>query len=156
MGSAALPPGAFLKPPVLNMRTTDTAVTAGGDIPGWVSGTIASLAASATVTIVFDLGPYWDQYNSVQMAVNPVGPSSGLTAVQCFSSRTTTPSAVERLNMGQAVNFNTSSATATVAAGVQSGMFRASARYFCVQATNNDGTNALGASSSVAISVWPT
>ncbi len=137
--------------PTLHMRTTDTAVTAGGSVAGWVSGTIASLAASASATMIFDLGPNWDQYPYVTVTVNPQGSSSGLTALQVFGSRTTTDTDVERLNFAYATSFAGQSVAPTTANGVQSGIYRPAGRYVIVKATNADGTNAQGASASVAV-----
>lgn len=54
--------GTLRKPPVLTMNTGGTQVTAGGSVPGWVSGDIANLAAGTNTSVYFDLGPQWDQY----------------------------------------------------------------------------------------------
>lgn len=57
--------GTLRRPPTLVMESDSTPVTPGGDTPGWVSGSIASLAASVQVWITFYLGPQWDQYGGV-------------------------------------------------------------------------------------------
>ena len=142
------------QPSILKMRSGVAAVAGGGSIPGWVSGDIAGLALSATATIVFDLGPNWDQYNVVQIGVVPAGPSSGLSAVKAFSS----DDAV--LNAASDVALNNCWATAfgVVSAAVntpQSCAFNPMGRYFIVQATNADGVNAQGAGAFVQLCAYP-
>jgi hypothetical protein len=141
------------QPSILKMRSGVAAVGAGNG-PGWVSGDLASLALSATATIVFDLGPNWDQYNVVQLAVVPAGPSSGLTAVKAFSSDDAVLSAATdvALNNCWATTFGVISAAV---AAPQSCDFSPMGRYFIVQATNADGVNAQGAGAFVQLCAYP-
>jgi hypothetical protein len=134
------------------MRTGVAAVAGGTTQPGWVSGDIAALAAAGTATIVFDLGPNWDQYNVVQLAVVPAGPSSGLSGVAVYSSDDT--------NFNAAVDpqLNYTWATAVGAASMaiaapQSAMFTPQSRYMIVRATNADGANAQGAGAFMQLSM---
>jgi hypothetical protein len=135
------------------MRSGQNAV-APGNGPGWVSGDIASLALSATATLIFDLGPNWDQYNCVQVGVVPAGPSSGLTAVQAFSSDDAAFSAAAdvQLNNVWGATYGAISAAITTP---QTCSFAPMGRYFIVRATNADAANAQGATAFVRITAYP-
>jgi hypothetical protein len=123
---------AGINAPIATLKS-GTGQRSAGSGPAWVSGYIASLAALGVATVVFDLGPNFDQYVIVQYAVSPLGPSSGLSAVAAFSSDT----------------------IALDASGPASILARPMGRYFIVQATNADAVNALGAASFVRISAYP-
>lgn len=142
------------QPSILNMRSGQNAVAGGGSQPGWISGDIASLALSATATLVFDLGPNWDQYNCVQVGVIPAGPSSGLSAVQAFSSDDAAFSAATdiQLNNVWGATYGAISAAITTP---QTCSFAPMGRYFIVRATNADGVNAQGATAFVRITAYP-
>jgi hypothetical protein len=139
---------------ILKMRSGQNAVAGGTTQPGWVSGDIAALAAAGTATIVFDLGPNWDQYNVVQLAVVPAGPSSGLSGVSAYSSPEASFSAAAdpQLNHTWATSFG--AAVAAINAP-QSAMFSPMDRYLIVRATNADGANAQGAGAFVALAAYP-
>lgn len=141
-------------PSILKMRSGQNAVAGGGTIPGWISGDIASLAAAGTATIVFDLGPNWDQYNVVQLAVVPAGPSSGLSGVAAYSSNDASFSAAAdpQLNYTWATSFGVASAAINAP---QSAMFSPMDRYLIVRATNADGVNPQGAGAFVQLAAYP-
>lgn len=141
------------QPSILKMRSGVSAVAAGNG-PGWVSGDIASLAASGTATLIFDLGPNWDQYNVVQVGVVPAGPSSGLSGVAAYSSDDVTFSAAAdvQLNNCWATSFGAISAAITTP---QSCAFNPMGRYFILRATNADGANAQGAGAFVQVCAYP-
>lgn len=70
----------------LVLRTDVSAIPLGvGNVPGWVSGSPANLAASANVFCVFDLGPNWDQYKVVVVHVDGGTPQAG-TGIQAYGS----------------------------------------------------------------------
>ncbi|UOF78618.1 hypothetical protein [Bacteriophage sp.] len=142
------------QPSILKMRSGAAAVAGGGTIPGWVSGDIASLAASATATIVFDLGPNWDQYNVVQVGVVPAGPSSGLSGVAAYSSDDAAFNAAQDIQLNNVWGATFGAISAAVAAP-QTTSFAPMGRYFIVRATNADGANAQGAGAFVAICAYP-
>jgi hypothetical protein len=136
------------------MRSGQNAVAGGTTQPGWVSGDIASLAAAGTATLIFDLGPNWDQYNVVQLGFVPAGPSSGLSGVAVYSSGDAA------FNAAADPQLNYTWATAVGAASMainapQSAMFSPMDRYLIVRATNADGVNAQGAGAFVALAAYP-
>ena len=149
---------AGLSIPVLVMETNGTPVVSGGDAAGWVSGTIANLAASTAAQCVFDLGPDWDQYQFCQVIVSPVGPSTGLNSVGVFSSDTASLNTSRRLRDAQtsATPFSTTNVSLPTSSGTQAGYFRPAGRYMIVQATNSDATNAQGAAAKVTLAAYPT
>lgn len=142
------------QPSILKMRSGQNAVAGGGTIPGWVSGDIASLAAAGTATIVFDLGPNWDQYNCVQVGVVPAGPSSGLSGVSAYSSDDASFNAALDVQLNNVWGATFGAISAAVAAP-QSTIFAPMGRYFIVRATNADGANSQGAGAFVQICAYP-
>jgi hypothetical protein len=149
--------------PILNTADTPltflaesgtNAVVAGTDAGGWISGDIASLAASATVTAVFDLGAFWQKYNMVQVMVTPVGPSTGLSAVQITSADTAAFNVNRRLKDALSAGPSTINASFTVATGTQSVYVKPAGRYLAVRATNADGAQALGATSKITVAAY--
>lgn len=141
--------------PVLLMETGVNAVTALGTKPGWVSGDVASLAASASINCIFDLGPDFDQYVAVAIKVNPAGPSSGLSAVQVFGSDTAGVNANRRFKDISQPGPATINAAITVATGCSELWVRPHGRIVVVSVTNADGVNALGAGSKISLSAYP-
>lgn len=141
-------------PSITKMRSGQNAVAGGGTIPGWISGDIASLAAAGTATIVFDLGPNWDQYGVVQLAFVPAGPSSGLSGVAVYSSSDAAFSAATdpQLNYTWATAVGAASMAITTP---QSAMFSPMDRYMIIRATNADGANPQGAGAFVALAAYP-
>lgn len=141
--------------PNLSLRSGVSAIAGGGAGPGWVSGEIASLAASGTATVIFDLGPNWQAYGSVQIAVVPAGPSSGLSNVTVRSSDDATFSATAdpTLNSTNATTFGTGIAASVTTP--QSSFVAPMGRFLGVIATNADGVNAQGATAFVQICAYP-
>jgi hypothetical protein len=142
------------QPSILRMRSGQNAVAGGTTQPGWVSGDIAALAAAGTATVVFDLGPNWDQYNVVQVALVPAGPSSGLSGVSVHSSADASFNAATDPQLNY--TWGTPFGAAAVAMSVpQSAMFSPMDRYLIVRATNADGVNAQGAGAFVQLAAYP-
>jgi len=143
-------------PAILVMETDVRPVTAGGNTPGWVSGSIAALGLSASVNCLFDLGPEWNQYTSVNFCISPIGPSSGLSNVAAFGSDSTTINTSRRLGFAAANTVNSSlTASMTVANGAVNMLVNPQGRFVFLQATNADGANALGATSKVTLTAFP-
>lgn len=145
------------KPPVLVMET-DANPVPGGAGPGWVTGSPASMAASATVAVLFDLGADWDQYATVQVTLRPLGPSSGFSGVS-FSGRDTPVAAqnlVRSLREVSSSAFAITFASVTTANAAAVAMLRPFGRYVVVMVTNADAANATGAGSRVALAAFPT
>ena len=141
------------QPSILNMRSGQNAI-APGNGPGWISGDIAGLALSATATATFDLGPNWDQYNCVQVGVVPAGPSSGLSAVQAFSSDDATFNAATDVQLNNVWGATYAAISAAITTP-QTCSFAPMGRYFIVRATNADGVNAQGAGAFVRLTAYP-
>lgn len=139
---------------ILNMRSGQNAVAPAGSMAGWVSGDIASLAALGVATAIFDLGPNWDQYNCVQVGIIPAAPSSGLTAVQAFSSDDATFNAATDVQLNN-VWGATFAALSVAVATPQTCIFAPMGRYFIVRATNVDAVNAQGAGAFIRITAYP-
>lgn len=142
--------------PTLFMETGVAAVAAvASPTPGWVSGNPASLALSASVNCIFDLGPKWDQYSIVNVGISPVGPSSGFSNISIASSATAALDSSRRLGYAfAAAAGNVLIASATVAAGAIQAVVRPLGRYLVVSVTNADGVNALGATAKVAVGAY--
>lgn len=142
------------QPSILNMRSGQNAIAPGGSQFGWVSGDIASLALSATATLVFDLGPNWDQYNVVQVGVVPAAPSSGLSAVKAYSSDDAVFSATTDVLLNNVWGATYAGISAAITTP-QTCSFAPMGRYFIVQATNADAVNAQGATAFVRVTAYP-
>lgn len=146
----------FWQPPVIVMQTDLNPVTPNQLQAGWVSGSIASLAASATVDCIFDLGPDWDQYPILAVLVMQDGPSTGLNPVQILGSDTTTPDSRRRLSPAYAAGGNGASFSATMSTGAYVTMWvRPLGRFLTVRATNADGVNTAGVGSRVSVGMYP-
>jgi len=139
-------------PPNLFMRTGRNAVAGGGTQPGWVSGDLANQAANTLNTIVFDLGPTWYNYRFVQIAVNPEGPSTGLS-VSCRSSDDAVFSAAEDalLNAASGTAFG---AVAVAITSPQTCVYRPMGRYFIVRPQNTDLVNAQGPNALIRLTAY--
>ena len=143
------------RPPVLVMETGLNAV-AGGDVPGWVSGSPANLAASGNFSAVFDLGPDWDQYSVLYLAILPQAPSSGLASVLATGSDTPSPNLNRRLQVVGATTVGSLFAASLLSAnGAQGAFVRPMGRYVAVNGTNADASNALGAGAKVTLAAYP-
>ena len=152
--SAIIPAGLGLTVPTLIMISGSSQSVAGGQsASGWVSGDIASLAASATAIALFDIGPDWDQYHTITININPVGPSSGLSNIQ-FSGRDDPTLAIDPLRRMGPANSTAGqvySGAVTTAGGPQQFVVRPVGRFVVVSATNADGANPVGAAAHICV-----
>lgn len=139
--------------PIRVFSTTGVAVTGSAEA-GWVSGTIASLAASGTATIIFDLGADWVYYPFVRIYVNALAPSSGLINTS-VNSAATVGGTLLRQGFMDTDSVSTTYLTFASANGPQTVDFRPMGRYVYISATNGDGANALGASSRIDLAQYP-
>ena len=155
VGLAASIGGNLLKNPVLVMETDVAAVTAGGATPGWVSGSPANLALSASVNCVFDLGPEWAQYGEVAINVLSTGPSTGMQ-ILLRGSDTVAPTTARAMRDVTTTTLRPLSDPLTTAAAVGSYVVKPCGRYVIAQITNNDAANAQGATSKVTLTAFPT
>jgi hypothetical protein len=138
--------------PLKILETGVSAVTAGLAPGGWASGNPASLAASGSVTALFDLGQDWHQYSHVVISVASSGPSSGLTINRITGSDTSTENLRRPVRGADGAGFGAVSAVSvTTAAGALSGIVHPMGRYLFVTVTNADGANAQGATSGITI-----
>lgn len=140
--------------PTLIMTDRNTPVTAGGATHGYISGTPASLAASATVSVWFDLGPEFDQYQGVVVSIAPSGASSGFSAVSAFGGDKVGISTGRRLNGRYSSTSSTIYASINTSVGQQSFEVRPFGRYFGVQLSNADASNPMDANASVSIAAF--
>ena len=140
--------------PVMLFESGVNAVPGGG-VAGWVSGDIASLAASATVNVVFDLGPEWRQYSYLELTVIPVAPSSGLNPVQFFASDSVAPNSARRRGSPFATGGTTYFVNLATGPGTQTMAMRPAGRYLICKATNADAANAQGATARVTLAAFP-
>lgn len=141
--------------PIKIFETDVGAVAAGTANGGWVSGSPANLAASASVNCVFDLGQDWSQFTHVSVAIRSSGTSTGLNNIQASSSDTATLNASRRLKDVSQVNHNSIAGNITTAGGTQQAIVRPMGRYFIVSLTNADATNPQDASAKVTIAAYP-
>lgn len=146
---AVLPAALGLMAPTLIMTSGISQPVVGGqDASGWVSGDVSGLAAASTAVMLFDVGPDWDQYHTITINVNPVGPSSGFSNLQ-FSGRDDPVAAIDPLRRMGPANSTAGqvySGAVTTAGGAQQFVVRPAGRYVVVSLTNADGANAQGAS----------
>ena len=143
--------------PVVVMETGLNSVEPTSGTPGWVSGNPANLAASASVTCVFNLGTDWDQYTELQVSVKCQAPSSGFTKVSVQGSDTTVlTSGVRRCRSSQdsAIGSTLYESVSSAVGAIQFNV-RPWGRYVFVSLTNGDAVNAAGALSAVAIAAYP-
>ncbi len=137
------------------METDVRPITAGGNTPGWVNGSAANMPPSGSITCLFDLGPEWDQYNLINLCVNPVGPSTGFSNVAASGSDTTTANTARRLGFYSFGAANSSlTASITTAGGPQNLLLNPMGRYVHVQLTNADAANAMGAATKVTLTAF--
>lgn len=139
--------------PIRVFSTTGVAVNGTSDA-GWVSGTIASLAASGTATIIFDLGADWVFYPYVRIYFTALAPSSGLINTSVNSSATIGGTLL-RQGFIDTDSVSTTYLTLASANGPQTADIRPMGRYIYISATNGDGANALGATSRIDLAQYP-
>ena len=132
---------------------------AGGAAAGWVSGNPASLAASASVTCVFDLGPEWDQYVMLSIAFFPVAPSSGAANLTVYGSDTATHNPARKMSSPATGNNGAAGgwfvASATSSSGSTAGVMRPQGRYVHAVMTNADGSNPMGGPAKITLFAYP-
>ena len=146
----------YRRQPTLVMET-DVAQVAGGGRAGWVSGSPSGLAAATSVTVIFDLGPEWDQYGLVDLAFFPVAPSSGFSNVSAAGSDTAALNSARKLQLVASTALgNLFSASLLSTNGALGATARPMGRYVILLLTNADATNALGASSKVTLTAFVT
>lgn len=144
------------QPPIKVFETGVAAVTAGLAGPGgWVSGNPASLALSASVDCLFDLGLDWSQYNKVAVSVLSVAPSSGFSGVQVSSSNTTSFNNSRMLNEVDGATFGQLNAAITTSGLGVTACVKPMGRYLIVRLTNADAANAQGATAKVTVGAFP-
>ncbi len=155
--------GQFTRPPIIAFSDVDTAVTPGGNTPGYVSATngkLAGLAASAATRLLFDLGPNWVDYPILALQASFDGLSIGLNPVIVEFDDSSTYSAVSATRRrGVAVTVGTTLSTAyfnwTAANAYTNATFKPQARYMYVNITNADGVASVGASSRLNVIMYP-
>ena len=136
-------------------ETDVSQVTEGVPGGGWVSGSPAGLAPSASVTCYFDLGQDWHQYPLVQINVAPRAPSSGLNAVNAMSGDTVgSVSDARRLAAASATGATVIYANLATSSGPQAFLVRPMGRILGVAMTNADASNAVGASAKVTLAAY--
>lgn len=135
--------------PVLVMETGVNQVP-GGTQAGWVSGNPAGLADGASVNVVFDLGPDWDQYPVIGLSVQPVGATS-LSAISASGSDTVAFNFARRLAGAFTPGASPSTLYATITTGAGSAVIalRPMGRYVIVSMTNTAAGGVMGASKAV-------
>lgn len=136
--------------PTTTFYSTDPVIPfVGGSYEGHVSGTIASLAASTTVYVVFDLGPTWQYYTRLIINYFPAA-ASGTCTFEAYGSNTTSiPTSVDRLSgSAGSTAFN----TLTITSGSQALMTYPTSRYLHIRVTN--GTTALLANSAIKVTMY--
>ena len=141
--------------PIKVFETDVGAVAAGTPRGGWVSGSPANLAASASVNCIFDLGQDWHQFSSVALAIRSSGTSTGLNNIHASSSDTAALNTARRLKDVSQVSHNSIGGNITTAAGSQQAIVRPMGRYFVVSITNADSTNPQDASAKVTVACYP-
>ena len=119
-------------------------VTLGGDAPGWVDGTIASLPISTAVVVRFDLGPDWRQYPLLQLNIKTT--QAIVSAAAYASDDGTTNDAPLQAASGGAPFFGT-------AAGDMPVVVLAASRY--VRVAVNNSTTIQGATAQVRLVAIP-
>lgn len=133
-----------------------SAITAGGDTMGWISGDISGLAASANVSVIFDLGPLWRRISLVAASFYVLSPSSGLTGVTFASGMTPAWDTNERrLAPAGATNGSIIYATMVSSSIWFEYFVKPTGRYLIINMSNADSANAVGAGSNIQIITYP-
>lgn len=143
-------------PSCFTLKSGVNAVAADGSsqIPGWVSGNIASLAASGSINVIFDLGPNWDSYTILQCAHSSVSGSSGIT-VGFVKSSTDGALTSDDLSLNSAYATGAGNLTAASSAGQRSFSVRPMYRFLIVNFTNADATNPVDANAFCLVTAYP-
>jgi len=119
---------------------------ADGMSPGWKSGQLANLGANATQTVVFDLGPNWNEYRQMMLSIVSTQAITNTTfSVSDDGQNAAHPAYAASLNAVLGPNIN--------AAGTWCYCVVIDARYLILTFTN--GPSAQGATASVRLAVMP-
>lgn len=143
------------RPPVVVMETDANPVSAGGGVAGWVSGSPAALADGAGATVVFDLGPDWQQYVVAQIVVLSTAAGGSLSAIQDYGSDTPGITSARRMKEALAAGSTTTFLTVTSAVGPQAHYVRPIGRYVVMSMTNTATFGAQGAGAKVTLAAYP-
>lgn len=125
-----------------------------------VSGSIASLASNAHGIVSFDLGEQWDQYTMVQVVLFPVAPMTALNTVTIYGSEAAALAVADLVaarilgTPGAATPSQAKATNLAPATGAQTMWVRPCGRFVVVDFFNQDGTNAAGATSSIAFAAY--
>lgn len=140
--------------PIRLFSAGSNAVSGSGEA-GWVDGHIASLAASpAVATVRFDLGEDWVLFPFIRLHIWWAAPSSGTVNAQVYSGDTL-GALTRRIGFIDTDSGSTTYMTIASASGPQTMDLRPMGRYLTFTATNNDGVNAVGATSRVDLAQYP-
>ena len=137
------------------METDLNPVPEGGPKAGWISGTPANLASSATTQVYFDLGPDFADYPIAQFTILSSGLSSGLINISFFSSETIATSFNDCRLGNINGSFGTHYASSTTAGGANSVVIRPMGRILRINLTNADVVNAQGSTSKIHLTAYP-
>lgn len=141
--------------PVRVFETDVNQVSAGTPAGGWVSGTLANLAANSTATAIFDLGQDWHQYPLIAVTIRPAPPSTGLQDIQASFGDTAAFNPARRCKEALSAGLSAMFATMTTSSGTYEAYFRTKGRYFAISMLNSDATNAQGATGKVTLATYP-
>lgn len=143
-------------PAIFNLRSGVAAVAADGtpQVPGWVSGDLANLGASASIDVIFDLGPNYDSYPIVQIAHSDVTGSSGVTVTSVRGSSDSASTAADPvLNYAGAQAVGSVSGVSSAAG--RSFFVRPMGRFLITRFANADAVNPVNAQAFVALAAYP-
>lgn len=119
-----------------------------------VTGTIASLAASGSVNVIFDLGTDWATYPVIAVWINIAAPATAAATLTCsgYTDQDATRRRLPQAYTTGGVAGATSSVTPS--GGAQCMLVRPLGRYIEANVVNGDATNAFGAASSIGIATY--
>lgn len=121
----------------------------------WLTGTIASLAASTSADVQFDLGPQWDMWVAVHVWLKPVAAGGASDAIfQTYFGDTagakTRRSGAAYTNSAIAAGYY----ALNPANGEQTICVRPMGRYLTIACQNANASVAWGSGSSVAVAAY--
>jgi len=76
----------MLNMPMLVFETDINPLQPGDENGGWVSGSIKNLAIAGTSSVIFDLGEHWNQFQFIQISIDPGNSTSTGIIMSCASS----------------------------------------------------------------------
>ena len=127
-----------------------------GNPNGRVTGTLASLAASGTANVSFDLGETWDEYSLVAIIVDPTAPETALNTVTIYGGDLPQDLVASRILgvPGAATPSQAKFTNIAPATGSQTVWVRPMGRFVTVNFVNNDATNALGSNAAINFAAY--